>query len=309
MKNINLRIVYLILTLSLLLSFTVGCSTAATSPGSQNPSSVNNQNATTQTNSDTSAVLKKTVISYAGGTCEAPTFVAFQKGFFKEEGLDVELVKSSFDQLRQGLDAGTIDATMANFAWFKPIEQGLNIKLTGGIHTGCISAVTPKDSGITSIKDLKGKIIGVDAIGGGPQIALSAALRANGIDPTTEVEWKAYPGPQLDEAINKNEIQAYMTWDPFPAQAVKDKGYISLLNIGKDEPFSQSYCCFVGISGIVVSKDPEKAAAITRAFLKAAEWVGKNPGENDAASADCWSGVANWWRDFAGWTENHRHKF
>ncbi len=230
--------------------------------------------------------LKKTVISYAGGTCEAPVYVAYQKGFFKDEGLDVELTKAGFEQLKLSLDSGEIDATQANFAWFKPIEQGLNIKLTAGIHTGCISLVTPADSGIKTIADLKGKAVGVDSIGGGPQIALSAKLRELGINPTTEIEWKAYPSPQLDEAINKGEIVAYMTWDPFPSKAVEEKGYINLFDIGKDAPFNTSYCCFVGINGKVVEDDPEKAAAITRALLKAAEWVGEHPQEAAQISID-----------------------
>jgi len=232
------------------------------------------------------AAKQKAVIAYAGGTCEAPVFVAYHKGFFTEEGLAVELVQAGFEQLKQGLAAGKIDATQANFAWFKPIEQGLNIKLTAGMHTGCIKAVTPADSGIKSIKDLKGKTIGIDAIGGGPMIALSTKLRENGINPTTEVQWKAYPGPQLDEAIKKNEIQAYMTWDPFPTQAHDHNNHMYLLDIGTDDPFKDSYCCFVGINGDLVSKDPEKAAAITRALLKAAEWVGNNPQEAAQISLD-----------------------
>lgn len=223
--------------------------------------------------------LKKAVVSYAGGTCEAPVYIAYEKGFFRDEGLDVTLVKAGFEQLKISLDTGEIDATQANFAWFKPIEQNLNIKLTAGIHTGCISLVTPGDSGIKTIADLKGKAVGVDSIGGGPQIALSAKLRELGINPITEIEWKAYPSAQLDEAINKGEIVAYMTWDPFPSKAVSEKGYINLYDIGKDAPLNTSYCCFVGINGKVVEENPEKAAAITRAILKAAEWVGEHPQE------------------------------
>ncbi len=223
--------------------------------------------------------LKTAVISYAGGTCEAPVYIAYEKGFFRDEGLNVTLVKAGFEQLKVSLDSGAIDATQANFAWFKPIEQGLNIKLTAGIHTGCISLVTPSNSGIKTIADLKGKAVGIDSIGGGPQIALSAKLRDLGIDPTTQIEWKAYPSPQLDEAINKGEIVAYMTWDPFPSKAVSEKGYINLFDIGKDAPLNTSYCCFVGVNGKVAGDDPQKAAAITRAILKAAKWVGEHPEE------------------------------
>jgi NitT/TauT family transport system substrate-binding protein len=219
----------------------------------------------------------KTVVAYAGGTCEAPTFVALQKGFFKAEGLDVELVQMGFDDLKIGLTTGKVDAAQANFAWFKPIEQGMNVKLTAGIHTGCIKAVAPPASGIKTVADLKGKTVGVDAIGGGPMIALSIKLRQVGIDPQKDVQWRAYPGPQLDQAIAKGEIQAYMTWDPFPTMDANDNNYTTLLDIHNDDPFINVDCCFVGVNGDLVKNNPAKAAAITRALLKAADWVAQNP--------------------------------
>jgi NitT/TauT family transport system substrate-binding protein len=230
--------------------------------------------------------LEKAVIAYAGGTCEAPVFVAYHKGFFEEEGLDVELIQAGFEQLKQGLAADKVDAALANFAWFKPIEQGLGIKLTAGVHIGCIKAVTGPNTGVNTVADLRGKTIGVDAIGGGPMIALSSKLRESGIDPQNDVQWVAYPGPQLVEAINKNEIQAYITWDPFPTLSHDQEQYKYLLDIGADDPFKDNYCCFVGINGNLISQNPEKAAAITRALLKAAEWVGNNPAEAAAISLD-----------------------
>jgi len=259
MKRKNWQLAGLLLALTLIFGVCAGCSP--------------------KKGSGTANAKPKVVISYAGGTCEAPIFAAYHQGFFEEEGLEVELIQAGFEQLKLGLDTATIDATMANFAWFKPIEQGLRIKLTGGIHTGCIKAVIPPDSDIRSFADLKGKTIGVDAIGAGPQIALSAKLREAGLNPALDVNWVAYPGPQLDEAIAKGEIAAYMTWDPFPTQAHDQRGYKYLLDIGADEPFENQYCCFVGVAGPLVETNPEVAAKITRALLKASEWVGQNPEE------------------------------
>ncbi len=261
-------IICVVLASGLVLSLS-GCSTGETSKTSGN----------IPTASASRFTYGKTVIAYAGGTCEAPTFAALDKGFFKEEGLDVELIKMGFEQLKTGLTAGKVDAAQSNIAWLKPIEQGMNIKLTAGIHTGCIKAVTPADSGIKTIADLKGKAVGVDAIGGGPMIALSIKLKEVGLNPQTDVQWKAYPGPQLDQAITNGEIQAYMTWDPFPTMAHDSNNYVTLLDIGTDDPFKDVYCCFVGINGDLVKDNPAKAAAITRALLKASEWVGQNPQE------------------------------
>jgi len=254
----------------LLISLTLGLSGCNTTKNSETTS-------TSTTTQSSQVSFGKTVIAYAGGTCEAPVFAALQEGFFAKEGLDVQLVQMDFDQLKTGLATGKVDAAQANFAWFKPIEQGMDVKLTAGIHTGCIKAVAPANSGIKTIADLKGKTIGVDAIGGGPMIALSIALRAAGLDPQKDVQWKAYPGPQLDQAIANGEIQAYMTWDPFPTLDVMNNNYTTLLDIGKDDPFKNEYCCFVGVNGDLVKNNPAKAAAITRAILEGATWVGQNP--------------------------------
>jgi NitT/TauT family transport system substrate-binding protein len=62
-------------------------------------------------------------------------------------------------------------------------------------------------------------------------------------------------------------------------QAHDDNNYNYLLDIGADDPFKNNYCCFVGVSGKVVKENPEKAAAITRALLRASEWVLANPKE------------------------------
>lgn len=45
-------------------------------------------------------------VAYLGLTCEAPLFVTQAEGFYEEEGLDVKLVKTDWDALREGLGTG-----------------------------------------------------------------------------------------------------------------------------------------------------------------------------------------------------------
>src|SRR5262249_30969766 len=106
--------------------------------------------------------LTKLTVAYLGLTCEAPIFVALEQGFYKEEGLDVELVKTDWDGLREGLGIGNFDANHTLIMYLlKPIEQGVDIKITGGIHTGCLRLQVGADSKIKTVADLKGKTIGV----------------------------------------------------------------------------------------------------------------------------------------------------
>src|ERR1700686_3925725 len=65
-------------------------------------------------------------VGYIGLTCEAPIFSAVEKGFFKEEGLEVEMVKCEWANYKDVLALGGFDITHLLVMYFlKPIEQGL----------------------------------------------------------------------------------------------------------------------------------------------------------------------------------------
>src|SRR6188474_2481517 len=100
----------------------------------------------------------KVRVGYIGITCEAPIFTAVEKGFFKEEGLEVELVRCQWATYKDALALGRFDVTHHLVMYFlKPIEQGLDVKFTGGIHRGCLRVQAGTKGNIQSIKDLKGK--------------------------------------------------------------------------------------------------------------------------------------------------------
>src|ERR1700726_2082979 len=87
--------------------------------------------------------LTKVRVGYIGITCEAPIFSAIEKGFFREEGLEVELVKCEWSKYKDVLALGGFDITHHLIMYFlKPIEQGLDIKFTAGIHRGCLRGQT-----------------------------------------------------------------------------------------------------------------------------------------------------------------------
>ena len=88
---------------------------------------------------------QKLKVAYLGLTCEAPIFVAYEKGFFKEEGLDVELVRTDWDGLRDGLGLGRFDANHTLVMYLlQPIAGGLDVKITGGIHTHGVRPIRNK---------------------------------------------------------------------------------------------------------------------------------------------------------------------
>src|SRR5438552_18781493 len=86
----------------------------------------------------------KVRVGYVCITCEAPIFSAVENGFFKEEGLDVRLVKCEWANYKDVLAPGGFDITHHLVMYFlKPIEQGHYVKFTVRIHSGSLRAQAP----------------------------------------------------------------------------------------------------------------------------------------------------------------------
>lgn len=222
---------------------------------------------------------KLKIQALGGGACGAPSYIAYENGFFAAEGLEAELVSGTLDELKTGLVTGEFTVTNGDFQYFPSIQQGMDLKIIGGLHKGCIRLVVPPDSQIKTAKDLAGKRIGVDEIGGTPMSVATIVLANAGIDAKTGVSWVPYPLDQLTQAVKKGEIDAFAAWDPYGTLAEKNEGYKALSDISTDPLFAGKSCCFLYASKKQIDKNSERVAAIARAYKKATEWIKANPEE------------------------------
>jgi NitT/TauT family transport system substrate-binding protein len=222
--------------------------------------------------------LTKIRVGYIGLTCEAPIYTAVEKGFFKEEGLEPVLVKCDWSNYKDVMALGGFDITHHLVTYFlKPIEQGLDVKFTGGIHRGCLRVQAPANGKINSVEDLRGKRIGVPGMGTPPFIFANRALIAHGIDPSREITWVVFPSGELGLALQKGDVDAVADSEPIGTLLETQYKIKTVADSAKDAPYNNEYCCEVIVSGKFLAANPKAAAAATRALLKAAKWVQTNP--------------------------------
>src|SRR5205823_10600895 len=77
----------------------------------------------------------------ANSVCTVAALVAKDRGVFAEHNLDVELFNfgGTTDQLLEAIATGKADAGLGlALRWLKPLEQGFDVRVTAGVHGGCI---------------------------------------------------------------------------------------------------------------------------------------------------------------------------
>ncbi len=218
-----------------------------------------------------------------GALCGAPIYIAFEKGFFAEEGFDVTLISANAETRKIGLNNGIIPIVNGDFQFFPSIENDVKVKVVDGLHNGCIKFLVPKDSPINGVEDLKGLKIGVDEIGGTPHQVASVWLEKHGISAKPEdgeVQFLPFDDGNLEvEALNKGDIDVAALWDPFGSVQEKTGNYKVIFDLSTDPTFAGKYCCFLYASEKLLKDEPEKISALLRAYHKAQNWIAENPEE------------------------------
>lgn len=222
-------------------------------------------------------------IGYTGSLCEAPVHMALEKGFFAEEGLTVDLIKLAPGTQFEAITAGKVEAGFGLLASLvQPLSNGLPIKITSGLHTGCDKVLVPKDSGINKLSDLKGKRIGVPSMSSSPIIFAKRALADAGVgvsEKKLDVEFVVFSNSELPLALQKGAIDAIAANDPVAYIAAQEYNLNVIADSALTAPYKDQYCCSAYVRDTLASAQPDVAAKYTRAMQKASAWVQKNQDE------------------------------
>lgn len=202
-------------------------------------------------------------------TSSAPLFIAIEKGFFEEEGIDAKEVW--FDAAQPiavattsgDVDVGATGITASLYNMVAGGEELLIVADKGREQEGYSSTafLVPNDSDVEKIEELKGKRIGITQTGSTYHYMSGRVLEEHGLstDDVELVPLNSIPG--LMEALQSKQVDAVLLNEPNISVAV-DEGYGKVITQIGDEIAYQT-------SGIFFSKKFANNEDAAKRFLKA----------------------------------------
>ncbi|MGH7926737.1 MAG: ABC transporter substrate-binding protein, partial [Candidatus Binatia bacterium] len=224
-----------------------------------------------------SAQLKK--IRFSNGAIsisELPFKVAQVKGFYREEGLDVEAILIRGAVGMQALLGGSVDYTSASGSTIAAGVRGLPVKLV------FIASAKPQfelmsQPQIKSVQDLKGKIVGISSRGGSNDLIMQLILQKNGLAPNKDVT-TIIVGGQEDSALalRTGRIAASLLTPPRNFMLQRE-GFNRLAYSG--DYMSTYPNGGIGVTDEKIKNNPAEVLAFVKGSLKALQFSRQNRAE------------------------------
>ena len=222
-------------------------------------------------------LMPTTVISEAF----SPFLVAKYMGYFKDEGLDVTLIAAGGSNAAAiGVSAGAGDlgaASPAQSIVGMQEPQTLDIKYVYDLYYGSIwSVAVLKDSSVQSFADLKGKRIGVTALGSAGITYGEALAKEAGLDPKHDIVFISVgAGAQAMTSLRQKLVDALI----FSSEATA-KFEVAGLPL-RYLPMSGGFATFPDASIVakqqMIAREPKVISGFSRAVAKGYVFTMANP--------------------------------
>jgi NitT/TauT family transport system substrate-binding protein len=211
-----------------------------------------------------------------GAVSDAGIFIAQEKGYFRDEGLDVEIVGfKAAPQILPAIATGEVQVSGSAVtpALFNAFARGITMKLVAdkgqvaqGFGFAAIVIRSDLADTIRDFKDLKGRKFAVMGKGVSSTTQLGKALERGGIEPN-EVELIELGLPEMVAALGNKAIDGATLLEPFIT-------FATARNVGIRWKGMEDFLPFTGQNGVIIysqqftQEQPEAAKRWMAAYLK-----------------------------------------
>jgi NitT/TauT family transport system substrate-binding protein len=198
-----------------------------------------------------------------------PAGVALKKGFFKDEGLDAEIIRMNVPTIVTALVTGDIGYTLLFGSVVRGALRGMPMRALASLLDSPTHALIAKPE-YKSGKELKGKTVGIGNFGGTDEVAGRMMLKSFGLDTERDLKFVALGPDRARLAALKEGLVDVAVIAP-PADALgKQMGFNVLVRAYDVFSFP-----FIGIGTNVktIKEKPEEVKKVVKAMLRANRFI------------------------------------
>jgi NitT/TauT family transport system substrate-binding protein len=191
-----------------------------------------------------------------------PLYVAREKGFFREEGLDLESPIMGSSTALAGIVSGNVDYASAG-SGVRAAMQGAPVKAVIYYYNTTLFELVAAPE-VQTIDDLRGKALGTSSRGSTEEVTAGVLLRQAGLDPAQDVTFVVVPANSQLQSLLAGSIQGMMINPDLSAVAVQNGLRVlkTVQEVGRAMP--------APFSGFVTAQEAlEKSPATVKAWLRA----------------------------------------
>ena len=198
-----------------------------------------------------------------------PSGVALKKGFFKDEGLEVEIIRMNVPTIITALVTGDIGYTLLFGSVVRGALRGMPMRALASLLDGSTHALVAKPE-YKSGKELKGKTVGIGNFGGTDEVAGRMMLKSFGLDTEKDLKFIALGPDRARLAALKEGLVDVAVIAP-PADALgKQMGFNVLLRAYEVFSFP-----FIGVGANLktIKEKPEEVKKVVKALVRANRFI------------------------------------
>lgn len=214
----------------------------------------------------------------------APLYIAQEKGFFADEGITVEIqtIQNAAAIAPSVLNGQLQFGTASSSPFISAASKGLDVKAIAGAgdvplvpEDDSVAMLVGEDSPFTTVGDLEGKTVAINAINSQVHISLVELMRQEGADAST-VKFVSMPMPEMAAALSADRIDAAAVAEPFITIGLEQGArLLSPLYFPAFDPGGTESIYFS--AGPFLEKHPEVAAGFERAITRANKLANEDP--------------------------------
>jgi NitT/TauT family transport system substrate-binding protein len=201
-----------------------------------------------------------------------PEVIALRKGYFKEEGLDVELIQIRANLTIAAFAAGDVHFSTSSGTILRGAAKGLPFRLLMSTQSRPPQILVARPE-FTTVASLKGKIIGTQSFAGSEYFYAREIFKHHGLQPPRDVTFLVV-GDSLAklQAMESNSIQAGLLSAPFNVRAQK----IGYHLVARAADYVETPNAGLGVTLKMIREKPEVVQRTVRATLRALRYIHQN---------------------------------